>query len=55
MQFIGVVWGVGILLYLAKHTRPDIANAATELSKVLDYPNLCWIRGALRTRWLLLI
>ena len=28
--------GVGMLLYLVKHTRPDIANAVRELSKVLD-------------------
>ena len=28
--------GVGKLLYLVKHTRPDIANAVRELSKVLD-------------------
>ena len=28
--------GVGMLLYLVKHTRPDIANAVQELSKVLD-------------------
>ena len=28
--------GVGMLLYLLKHTRPDIANAVRELSKVLD-------------------
>ena len=30
--------GVGMLLYLVKHTRPDIANATRELSKVLDSP-----------------
>ena len=28
--------GVGILLYLVKHSRPDIANPVRELSKVLD-------------------
>ncbi|CAJ1934699.1 unnamed protein product, partial [Cylindrotheca closterium] len=28
--------GTGKLLYLVKHTRPDIANAVRELSKVLD-------------------
>ena len=28
--------GVGKLLYLVKHTRPDIANAVRELSKMLD-------------------
>ena len=30
--------GVGMLLYLAKHTRPDIANAVRELSKLNDCP-----------------
>ena len=28
--------GVGKLLYLVKHTRPDISNAVRELSKMLD-------------------
>jgi hypothetical protein len=28
--------GVGMLLYLAKHSRPDIANVVRELSKVMD-------------------
>jgi hypothetical protein len=28
--------GVGMLLYLVKHSRPDIANATRELTKVLD-------------------
>jgi hypothetical protein len=28
--------GVGMLLYLTKHSRPDIANAVRELTKVLD-------------------
>ena len=28
--------GVGMLLYLVKHSRPDIANAVRELSKVMD-------------------
>jgi hypothetical protein len=28
--------GVGSLLYLVKHLRPDIANAVRELSKALD-------------------
>ena len=34
--------GVGMLLYLVKHSRPDIANAVRELSKVLD----CSTQGA---------
>jgi hypothetical protein len=28
--------GVGMLLYLVKHSRPNLANAVRELSKVLD-------------------
>ena len=31
--------GIGKLLYLVKHTRPDIANAVRELSKMLDCTN----------------
>ena len=31
--------GVGILLYLVKNSRPDIANATRELTKVMDKPN----------------
>jgi hypothetical protein len=31
--------GVGMLLYLAKHSRPDISNAVRELTKVLDGAN----------------
>jgi len=30
--------GVGMLLFLVKHSRPDIANATRELSKVMDKP-----------------
>ena len=30
--------GVGMLMYLVKHSRPDIANAARELSKLMDKP-----------------
>ena len=32
--------GVGMLLYLVKHSHPDIANAVRELSKVLDGANM---------------
>ena len=35
--------GVGILLWLMKHSRPDIANAIREASKVMD--------GATRKHW----
>jgi hypothetical protein len=28
--------GTGSLLYLVKHTRPDISNAVQELSKAMD-------------------
>jgi transposase InsO family protein len=35
--------GVGMLLYLVKHSRPDISNAVRELSKVCD--------GATRSHW----
>ena len=31
--------GTGMLLYLVKHSRPDIANPVRELSKALDMPN----------------
>ena len=30
--------GVGTLLYLMKHSRPDISNPVRELSKTLDAP-----------------
>jgi Reverse transcriptase (RNA-dependent DNA polymerase) len=32
--------GVGSLLYLLKHSRPDISNCVRELSKVMDGANL---------------
>ena len=32
--------GVGMLLYLIKHSRPDIANSVRELSKVMDKPTI---------------
>jgi len=35
--------GVGMLLYLVKHSRPDLANAVRELTKVLD--------GATQAHW----
>jgi hypothetical protein len=35
--------GVGIILYLVKHSRPDISNATRELSKVVD--------GATEAHW----
>ena len=30
--------GVGTLLYLTKHSRPDISNPVRELSKTMDAP-----------------
>ena len=39
--------GVGMLLYLIKHSRPDLSNAVRELSKVLD--------GATDAHWKALI
>ena len=30
--------GVGTLLYLTKHSRPDISNSVRELSKTMDAP-----------------
>jgi hypothetical protein len=39
--------GVGMLLYLVKHSRPDISNAVRELTKVLD--------GATNDHWKSLI
>ncbi len=49
--------GVSILLYLVKHSRPDIANPVRELSKVLDGAKpdafkemLCVIKYVLDTR-----
>ena len=40
--------GVGMLLYLVKHSRPDIANPVRELSKVLDGPSLGAYKEMLR-------
>ena len=39
---------VGILLSLVKHTRPDLANATRELSKVMDVANYLHWRELLR-------
>jgi hypothetical protein len=33
--------GVGMSLYLVKHSRPDIANSVQELSKVADVATKC--------------
>ena len=40
--------GVGILLYLVKHTKPDLANATRELSKAMDVANYLHWRELLR-------
>ena len=40
--------GVGILLYLVKHTRPDLVNATRELSKAMDVANYLHWRELVR-------
>ena len=40
--------GVGMLLYLVKYSRPDIANPVRELSKVLDAPMSASFKEMLR-------
>ena len=49
--------GVGILLWLVKYSRPNIANSMRELTKVLDSPNkvsykkmLCVMKFVLHTK-----
>ena len=37
-----------MLLYLVKHTRPDIVNTVRELSKALDLPSPCAYKSMLR-------
>ena len=41
--------GVGILLYLVKNSRPDIANAVRELTKVMDKPNTAHLQALYKT------
>ena len=40
--------GVGMLLYLVKHSRPDIANATRELSKSMDGATMLGYQELLR-------
>ena len=40
--------GVGTLLYLIKHSRPDICNGVRELSKVMDRGNSAHFEEMLR-------
>jgi hypothetical protein len=40
--------GVGSLLYLMKHSRPDISNAIRELSKVMDGATKAHLKSLLR-------
>lgn len=40
--------GVGSLLYLVKHSRPDLSNAVRELSKVMDGANYGHMKALLR-------
>ena len=41
--------GVGMLLYLVKHSRPDISNAVRELTKVLGTATMGHYKAMLRT------
>jgi hypothetical protein len=41
--------GVGSLLYLMKHSRPDISNAVRELSKVMDGAAPAHLKSLFRT------
>jgi hypothetical protein len=41
--------GVGTLLYLVKHSRPDLSNSVRELSKMMDLANEAHKRALLRT------
>jgi hypothetical protein len=41
--------GVGMRLYLVKHSRPDIANSVRELSKVSDGATKAHFKALLRT------
>ena len=41
--------GVGMLLYLIKHSRPDLANAVRELSKVMDGATTAHYKDMMRT------
>ena len=36
--------GVGTLLYLTKHSRPELCNAVRELSKTIDKPALIHLK-----------
>jgi hypothetical protein len=40
--------GIGTLLYLVKHSRPDIANSVRELSKVMDGATVAHFKMLLR-------
>ena len=40
--------GVGMLLYLVKHSRPDLSNAVRELTKVLDKATVVHWKAMLR-------
>ena len=39
---------VGMMLFLVKHTRPDITNSVCKLSKALDLPSSAAYKGVLR-------
>ena len=40
--------GMGMMLFLVKHTRPDIANSVCEFSKALDLSSPTAYKGMLR-------
>lgn len=40
--------GVGALLYLVKHSRPDIANSTRELSKAMQRSNYSHYKALIR-------
>ncbi len=41
--------GVGMLLWIVKYSRPDIANSVRKLTKVLDFPSKASYKEMLRS------
>ena len=46
--------GVGTLLYLMKHSRPDISNPVRELSKTMDAPTPAHLKEMYKLIWFVL-